>query len=236
MKSAKNLNLLFGNWISKYPALFFPLITLFGHKKKGRKLIDRSTRIVIEGFPRSANTFAVQAFLLAQGGNISINDCAHHVHKSAQLIRAVQWNIPAILLIRTPEDVIKSILIRQPKYDVKSLLTGYIYFHEPLVKLIDRIVIAPFDQVINEFGTIIEQVNDKYESDFKPFEHTDTNVQAIFNKIEQLDDVRTNERAELRMSRPNQSREKTKEELSHVLHGQEKLLTRATALYRLFLK
>ena len=57
-------------------------------------LVKKDTEIVIEGYPRSANTFAVAAFLLAQGRPVKI---AHHLQVPAQVIQGVQWNITTIV-------------------------------------------------------------------------------------------------------------------------------------------
>lgn len=46
---------------------------------------------LIEGFPRSGNTFAVAAFDLAQARPVEV---AHHGHASAQVIEAVRRTSP----------------------------------------------------------------------------------------------------------------------------------------------
>jgi hypothetical protein len=61
--------------IMRYSLLFFPLARLFPRNKN--QVVDKETHLVIEGFPRSANTFAVAAFKYSQKGSIKI---AHHLH------------------------------------------------------------------------------------------------------------------------------------------------------------
>jgi hypothetical protein len=56
--------------------------------------VSRTTEIVIEGYPRSGNTFAVVAFRLAQGREIEI---AHHLHAAAQIKRAARLDVPAFI-------------------------------------------------------------------------------------------------------------------------------------------
>jgi hypothetical protein len=58
--------------------------------------VSRTTQLVIEGYPRLGNTFAVVAFLQAQKEDVRI---AHHLHAPAQVIRAARWRIPTIVLI-----------------------------------------------------------------------------------------------------------------------------------------
>src|ERR1043166_5658936 len=84
----------------------------------------KDTDIVIDGFPRCANTYATYAFDLAQKARLNI---ANHIHKKSQFLVARKYGIPAILLIRDPLDCITSTLIRQPKYDPKALFDGYFF-------------------------------------------------------------------------------------------------------------
>jgi pimeloyl-ACP methyl ester carboxylesterase len=73
----------------RYPAVAGPLIRRSGNP------ISPETDVVIEGFPRTGNTFAVTAFVMAQPGFVSV---AHHVHVPAQVISAERLGVPALLL------------------------------------------------------------------------------------------------------------------------------------------
>src|SRR5580658_8003661 len=63
------------------------------------EVIGPRTELVIDGFTRSATTFAVYAFQLAQDTPVQL---AHHLHAPAQLIRAARRGVPAVALIRKP--------------------------------------------------------------------------------------------------------------------------------------
>jgi len=64
--------------IGQYPWLYF---NIYGLKSKNKRLgVDASTDLVIEGFPRSANTFAVAAF---ESHDVDIN-MAHHLQFAIQ--------------------------------------------------------------------------------------------------------------------------------------------------------
>mgnify|MGYP007017151076 CR=1 FL=1 len=58
-------------------------------------MVTRNTRITIEGYPRSANTYAVYAFKHVNA--IKWNEIAHHLHVQAQIIRSIKYKIPVIL-------------------------------------------------------------------------------------------------------------------------------------------
>ncbi|RMG27959.1 MAG: hypothetical protein D6732_19595, partial [Methanobacteriota archaeon] len=69
--------------LAPYPFLFVTAYRLFAPAHlRMEKLIGARTEIVIEGYPRSANTFAVVAFRLAQNRPVKI---AHHLHMEAQI-------------------------------------------------------------------------------------------------------------------------------------------------------
>ena len=85
--------------------------------------VNHTTQLVIEGFPRSGNTFSVIAFEHAQREAVRI---AHHLHVPAQIIRAARWQIPSIVLIRDPVDAVASLLIRHPAMSASRALVYYV--------------------------------------------------------------------------------------------------------------
>jgi hypothetical protein len=86
------------------PSLTLPLARAL---RRG-EVVDARTDIVIEGFPASANTFAVAAFRLAQEPRYM--RIAHHTHVPAQVIEATRLGVPAILLIREPMQAVLSVM------------------------------------------------------------------------------------------------------------------------------
>src|SRR6476660_4356939 len=138
---------------------------------------NMNTDIVIDGFPRCANTYATYAFNLAQPGKLNI---AHHIHKKSQFLIAHRYGIPCILLIRNPIDCISSTLIRQPKYDPGALYEGYYFLYNGL-KHLDSYVVGDFESVLNCYGNIIEDVNIKFGTDFSLYEKTSDNEIKVRN-------------------------------------------------------
>src|SRR5262245_54574684 len=79
--------------IGQYPALYLPLARWkrrrqlqhsdkWGIQPERNGPVFRDTDAVIEGFPRSANTFAAAAFALAQTTPVRL---AHHLHVPSQI-------------------------------------------------------------------------------------------------------------------------------------------------------
>jgi|GEM_PF-1755712 len=91
--------------VSARPALYFGLRRLTG--SLDRLCVTRKTDIVIEGFPRSANSTTVTVFRSWQRKKVRI---AHHKHHAAQILRAVAWDIPAVALIREPRAAVISLI------------------------------------------------------------------------------------------------------------------------------
>jgi hypothetical protein len=167
--------------VERHPLLFYSLYGL--RPKIRRRSVNRSTRLVIEGFPRSGNTFAVVAFDYAQQETISI---AHHLHAPAQVIRAAQWQIPALVLIRDPVDASASLMVRHPEISASQALRSYISFYDTIAKYRQTYVLGTFEEVVEDYGKLIERVNDKFDTQFSCFNHSEDNVRRVFSRIDEL--------------------------------------------------
>ena len=82
------------------------------------------TRICIEGYPRSANTFAGRLFHLANPVPI-----AHHTHLINNVKLALGYGIPVLILIRDPADAIASACIYR-KQGVDSEVSWRLSFYQ----------------------------------------------------------------------------------------------------------
>ena len=172
------------HFLGKYPKLFVLGFKLFGSQHAVNEcLYSDSKEIVIEGFPRSANTFAVVAFRKAQNREVKI---AHHLHVEAQILCGVKENKPVIVLIRNPEDAIKSLVIRNPKLSINWCLDRYINFYKAVEKVAKDVVIADFLTVIKNFSLVIDKVNKQFGTEYILFKHTEINMRSVFEEIEDI--------------------------------------------------
>ena len=112
-----------------HPAVFFNLYRLLRPRQDLSRAVTPDKLVVIEGFPRSGNSFARRAFIMAQGENFDVARIAHHLHVPAQVIRAARWRIPTLVLLRRPKDAVLSLVIRDP-ISVDQALRYYISFYE----------------------------------------------------------------------------------------------------------
>jgi hypothetical protein len=228
------MGLLYGlkTLVAQYPALALPVARL---RRGHGEVVSRDTEIVIEGFPRTGSSFAVAAFRRAQGRPVKV---AHHVHAPAQVMVAVRRRIPALVLIRSPEDSVLSLVIRNPEISITQALTGYERFYRSLLPMKPQFESATFDEVVEDFGKVIDRINDRYGTDFARFAHTDANAAAVLAEIEEdyLTRDPPGERFERIVPRPSEERRRLKEELrsqygNPTLNG---LRARAESLYERF--
>jgi hypothetical protein len=166
--------------IRPYPTLFLPYASFASAHNQAR--VRRETEIVIEGFERSGNTFAVIAFSTAQTRQVEI---AHHLHAAAQIIYAAKRHMPAIVLLRAPEDAILSFLLFHPAISASQAMKTWLRFYTPLLPFKERFVLARFETVVSDFGRVIRSVNGRFGTEFREFEHTDENVNACFEVMDQ---------------------------------------------------
>ena len=172
--------------LGRRPRLYHWTSRLRGH---GDRLVTDATDLCIEGFPRSANSFAVGAFEHAQDRPHTI---AHHNHVPGPVLNAVRRGLPTIVLIRDPVDAVVSgralhlqnrvragVDAPAPRLPYAARLRAWIGFYETVRPVRDEIVVAPFEDVIDDFGRIIDAVNDRFDADFARFEHTPDTVAAL---------------------------------------------------------
>lgn len=135
---------------------------LLGDTGKKRLAASRRVEIVIEGYPRSANTYAVVAF--QQAGNMDVS-VAHHTHVPATILYGCQQGIPTVVLIRKPRDAVVSARIFSGK-STKSLIQEWIWFYQKCWPLREKFTVAMFDDVTGDFSKVIERINERYRTTF----------------------------------------------------------------------
>jgi len=114
-----------------------PFFYIYAIYKSWKGVINKNTYAVIEGMPRSANTYTI-ALLKVFYPNIKL---AHHMHGILQFKVASIFKKRMICLIREPKDIVESLLIRQEGINPKNILREYIKFytyilHKKSIKII----------------------------------------------------------------------------------------------------
>jgi hypothetical protein len=222
----------FEKWLQiyagKHPAAFYGLYRL-ARKDQGR-VVTPETQLVIEGFPRSANSFARVAFNRAQNERVRI---ANGLHVPAQVIRASRWRIPTLVLIRRPKDAVLSFAIRDP-ISLNLALRYYLSFYETVEAYRGAYVLGLFEEVTEDFGRVIQHLNDRFATTFSPFRHDEQNVEGVLARIERNSRKRFGEASlENKASLPFAAREEKKHVLGYELEAPKHrgLIARAQAVY-----
>ena len=222
----------FEKWLQiyagKHPAAFYGLYRL-ARKDQGR-VVTPETQLVIEGFPRSANSFARVAFNRAQNERVRI---ANGLHVPAQVIRASRWRIPTLVLIRRPKDAVLSFAIRDP-ISLNLALRYYLSFYETVEAYRGAYVLGLFEEVTEDFGRVIQHLNDRFATTFSPFRHDEQNVEGVLARIERNSRKRFGEASlENKASLPFAAREEKKHVLGYELEAPKHrgLMARAQAVY-----
>ena len=207
---------LFGRW----PRIALPVLRARADEGSFQQPLRPETRLVIEGFPRTGNTFAMTAFRLSQSVGVPV---AHHTHMPAQVLAAVRAGVPVLVLIREPEPTVLSLAIRLPFMTLAQGLRSYARFYGPLVAVRDRIVLGTFEELTTDLGGLIGRVNERFGTSFDRYEGTPSDEARVMAVIEEGDARRfgTGESLERSIARPSELREGLKEQLRAAYRGPE---------------
>ena len=213
-------------FVGSRPALFFPMYRLARRSVSARALqFNAQTALVVEGFPRSGNTFAVVAFQMAQPSPVAL---AHHLHHPAQVLRAVQRGVPTMVLIRQPVAAVRSLALRRPSASMASLIQQYVDFYKPLAAVRGGYYLADFAEVTTDFGAVTRAVNNHFGTAFACFDHCAENVSSVFAEIDRINRALGGD--ESHVSRPSAVREMA---AKHAFTRSEaRLLGEADAVYQ----
>lgn len=210
-------------WCS--PAIYFPTIKVlrfagrFGvvpgsflppESYRSRGLANRETELVIEGFPRSGNSFAVTAMEMAQEESLRI---AHHFHVPAQIIYACRHRIPVLVLIRKASDAVISKKIRTPSVKLDQSFRDWIRFYKCIIPCRDRYVIAEFEDITGDFGRVVDRINSKFGTHFNRFVHSEENRDKVFRRIKNWNTLKHGKIDKSSIATPSPARQKKKVQL-----------------------
>lgn len=148
-----------------------------------RRVVRRGDDLVIEGFPRSGNTFGTAAFRMAQGARVL--KIGNHFHAPAQILLAARYGIPALVVLRAPHAACLSLVTySQGRLTATQALQDYIAFHAPLMARQDTFVPAPFEAVTRDFAPVIQRLNRRFNTDFAPYHNSTDADDAVRAQVE----------------------------------------------------
>ena len=159
--------------LAGHPALYLPLARMKYHDS----VLSDDTELMIDGFTRSAVTFATIAFQMAQRHPVRV---AHTLHASGHIVAATRRGVPTLVAIRNPDDTALSTVIREPYVTLEAALSAHARFHTRIAPYRSRFVVGAFDAITRDFGEVIRQLNEQAGTSFDVFDHTDANVRECY--------------------------------------------------------
>ncbi len=121
------------HWVAKRPAY-------------SDRRISTSTRVYVDGFPRSANSYLFHGARITWGEGA----VAGHCHSAGLLEVATRAEISAVLVIRPPAMAVASMMSFADAPSVASALSAYTRFHESLRKIKRQLVILTFEKATSD--------------------------------------------------------------------------------------
>jgi len=186
-------------------------LTMLLRAGKRSTLARRDTGIVIEGFLRSGNTFAVAAFVVANGTTVHVG---RHLHGAPHVLRSVRLGLPTLVLIRRPADAVASYLVRRPTLTPVDALLEYLDFYRTAWPARHGFVVGCFEHVVSDFGSVIEAVHLRFGTHFAPYLPTAENQAAAFALVEEMNRLECRgQLVETHVGRPSAQRESRKEDI-----------------------
>jgi hypothetical protein len=143
--------------------------------------ISGDTQLVIEGFPRSGNSYALAAFRYANEDVV----VSSHRHSPTSVRSAIRRGIPIIVLLRRPRPAIASGLQYQPGQTTEWAIELYRRYYEGILPLADRVLLATFEEVTSDFGQVIRRCNARFNTDFTPYERSEASEAIVAEVIDQ---------------------------------------------------
>ncbi len=192
---------------------------------RGHPIRLRQADIVVEGFGRSGNTFAVNA-LKGQGLRVF-----SHSHAPATIQKAVKAGKPICFLIRQPEDAIVSTALYW-NCSLQRYLEHYIRYHELIGEYLSYLAVFRFENFTNDFNVVIDGLKARYDLNLMRVDH-EALTEDVFRIIENQQIEQTGQINEMRVHRPSQERKDRKASLLEQLREHPDL-PRALALHALF--
>ncbi len=219
--------------VNVYPGIYIPMARL-RHRGSPDYPLNRGTELVLEAFGRAGSTYALYGFRLAQPREVRV---AHHTHAAAQVITAVRWGLPTIVIVRPPVDSTLSHMARR-RIPARAPLQAWVRFHERILPYRDGFVVTSFAEMTSDFGAVIGRVNERFGTSYAVWESSPENDQRIFDLINQRNVQRfgsgeSDAKAQA-LARPTAEREALKRRMRAEVESPKlaSMRRRAEALYR----
>lgn len=179
--------------------------------------------VVIDGFPRSANSYARYAAIVAAGDSAGV---AGHTHSPQTLRLAAELGIPAVCVVREPLACVSSLVVHERGISANAGLRAWQRFHR---RVADDwgIALVSFDSVVDDFGAVLTGVNAHFGSSLPIYARTAENEEAVRRLIDESALRYVGSLDEMKVARPSVVRR----HLAPTLSADPRAARKASALY-----
>ena len=190
------------HYIHEHPWLF-PVVQRLRGADYGT-FCSSKTDLCIEGYQSSANSFAYNIFRILRPDL----DIAHHTHSVANVKRAIMYEVPTLILCRSPAEAIPSMVAR-----FHPSLEGGVYryrrFYGFVLSKADHLILADFAEITNSFDRTVRRVEKQTGITFGNF-----NIEEVRKKtIQHIREWSKKHGKEDQISLPKDEREQKKRAL-----------------------
>lgn len=152
---------------------------------KNRDLIVRTdTDIVVEGYPRSGNTYLVALLMSSSKRTLKI---ARHRHEIGQIRFAIRNKIPIVIVVRKPLDSAVSFVLRE-NVSLNFALRYYKYFYGWIMKQnLEKITLFDFSQVTEQQTFVLEKVGHLLEKSCISSDYSDEQEEEVRERVKKME-------------------------------------------------
>lgn len=172
---------------------------------------SEGTDIVIEGFPRSGNSFTVDMLSILQEGPRKNLKIAHHTHRIENILIGRKLNKPIVTLIRRPEDAILSCIIYSDE-PVDFAAQWYFNFYNTILQMDALPIVLNFMTVVSDFNKVVHVVNAAAGSSIRTSIDLKADAALAHEYAERRARDKHRDFYTQRIGAPNEDREKIKRE------------------------
>lgn len=131
---------------------------VYAFVRPGFSKMPAGATLVIDGYPRSANSFSMTGLGLL----LPEQRLFGHTHSVHTLAVAVRRGIPTILLLRDPDEAVSSYSQMVDGMTLKFAYNSYARFHKSLERLKHEILIVSFATATRDLARVVPEVESRF--------------------------------------------------------------------------
>ena len=205
---------------------------IYLRRRHGTNLFNPDLQLVIDGFPRSGNSYSGRMIGLSQGENFKfLSQC----HCPPFLLAALKMGTPAALTLRQPEDsAVSWVILRKLPMDV--VLKLYIDFHRVLLRQRKKLLVLNFKTITGDFSLVLRMMNRRFGLKLDVPENIHATKEEAFSHIDSYYQQQPGGYDPMKVARPHPERDQMKEQVRQQLKSPQnaRIVAEALKLYEAF--